>query len=285
MPAPRPARSRETTPAEGRGSAPERSGRLGRTGLGRRRTRTPTTRAVPTIMTGQLRGEGLLPTRADHPGSLFDRLGGQYDFNVEETLTHLCADELCGQTRATWPTRARRLVGSMASIMRSRLSPGESTDYIGVPPETIERRPETFREFVERIEPGRHVEPSSCRPAAQPLPVHRLRSPYTTETDLPGLSAEQWTEDPAQFERAAALPDAARPGRQAGRRARRTTKANRPLRPRADRRRGRPRSELPGGRLATQRRHEEHRGNRRRADADQDARATTGADRRLCRHD
>ena len=62
-----------------------------------------TTRAVPTIMTGQLRGEGLLPIRADHPDSLFDRLGGQYDFNVKETITHLCADELCGQTRAHWP--------------------------------------------------------------------------------------------------------------------------------------------------------------------------------------
>ena len=99
--------------------------------------------------------EGPLPIRANHPGSLFDLLGGQYDFNVKGTLAHLCADELCGQTRATWSTRARLLVGSMASVMRSRLSLSEPTDYIGVPPETIERRPATFREFVERIQPGR----------------------------------------------------------------------------------------------------------------------------------
>jgi Sulfatase len=156
-----------------------------------------TTRAVPTIMTGQLRGEGLLPIRADHPGSLFDRLGGQYDYNVKETLTHLCADELCEQTRATWPTRARRLVGSMASIMRSRLSPGESTDYIGVPPETVERRPETFREFVARIEPGRMLSLHHADLPHSPYQYTASGRRYTTETDLPGLSAEQWTEDPA----------------------------------------------------------------------------------------
>ena len=154
-----------------------------------------TTRAVPAIMTGRLRGEGLLPIRADHPGSLFDRLGGQFDFNVKETITHLCADELCGQTREAWPARAGRLVESMASIVRRRLSPGDSPDYIGVPAETVERRPEIFREFVERIEPGRTLSlHHSDLPHApyQYTPTRR----YTTGTGLPGLSAEQWTEDP-----------------------------------------------------------------------------------------
>ena len=146
-----------------------------------------TIRAVPTIMTGRLREEGPLPIRANHPGSLFDLLGGQYDFNVKETLTHLCADELCGQTRATWSTRARLLVGSMASIMRSRLSLGEPTDYIGVPPETIERRPADLPR-VRRADPaGPHVEPASRRPAAQSLPVHRLRSPVHDRDRPAGL--------------------------------------------------------------------------------------------------
>jgi hypothetical protein len=107
-----------------------------------------TTRAVPAIMTGRLGGEGLLPIRAAHPGGLFDRLGGQYDFNVKETITHICADELCGRTRPKWPKRAWLLAGSMESIMRSRLSPGDSSDYLGVPAEAIERRPEIFRECV-----------------------------------------------------------------------------------------------------------------------------------------
>jgi hypothetical protein len=156
-----------------------------------------TTRAVPAIMTGQLRGEGLLPIRADHPGSLFDRLGGgQFDFNVKETITHLCADELCGQTREAWPARGARLVGSMASIMRRRLSPGDSSDYIGVPAEVVERRPEIFREFVERIEPGRTLSLHHSDLPHVPYQYTRSRR-YTTETDLPGLSAEQWTEDPA----------------------------------------------------------------------------------------
>lgn len=156
-----------------------------------------TTRAVPTIMTGRLRGEGLLPIRADHPGSLFDRLGGQYDFNVKETITHLCADELCGQTRATWPARAGRLLGSMASIMRSRLSPGDSSDYLGVPAETIERRPEIFREFVAQIEPGRTLSLHHSDLPHAPYQYTASGRRYTTENNLPGLSAEQWTEDPA----------------------------------------------------------------------------------------
>jgi hypothetical protein len=155
-----------------------------------------TTRAVPTVLTGQLRGEGLLPIRADHPGSLFDRLGGQYEFNVKETITHLCADELCGQTRAAWPERAARLVGSMASIMRSRLSPGDSSDYLGVPAETIERRPEIFREFVEQIEPGRTLSLHHSDLPHAPYQYTASGRRYTTETDLPGLSGEQWTEDP-----------------------------------------------------------------------------------------
>ena len=154
-----------------------------------------TTRAVPAIMTGQLRGEGLLPIRADHPGSLFDRLGGQYDFNVKETITHLCADELCGQTREAWPERAGRLVGSMASIMRRRLSPGDSSDYLGVPAEIVERRPEIFREFVDRIEPGRTLSLHHSDLPHVPYQYTRSRR-YTTATDLPGLSAEDWTEDP-----------------------------------------------------------------------------------------
>lgn len=155
-----------------------------------------TTRAVPAIMTGRLRGEGLLPIRADHPGSVFDRLGGQYDFNVKETLTHLCANELCGQTRASWPTRARRLAGSMASIMRSRLSPGESSDYIGVPPEIVERRPEIFREFVDKIAPGRTLSLHHADLPHAPYQYTASGRRYTTETELPGLSSEQWTDDP-----------------------------------------------------------------------------------------
>jgi hypothetical protein len=155
-----------------------------------------TIRAVPPIMTGQLRGEGLLPIRANHPGTIFDRLAGHYDFNVKETLTHLCVDELCGQTRAAWPTRARRLLGSMASILRSRLSPGESTDYIGVPPEMIERRPEDFREFVARIELGRTLNLHHADLPHSPYQYTAAGRRYTTEADLPGLSAEEWTENP-----------------------------------------------------------------------------------------
>ena len=155
-----------------------------------------TTRAVPAIMTGQLRGEGLLPIRADHPGSLFDRLGGQYDFNVKETITHLCADELCGANTRSVARRGQDASwGAWRRSCARRLSPGESSDYIGVPAEIVERRPEIFREFVDRIEPGRTLSLHHSDLPHVPYQYTRSRR-YTTETDLPGLSAEQWTEDP-----------------------------------------------------------------------------------------
>jgi len=155
-----------------------------------------TTRAVPTILTGQLRGEGLIPIRADWPGGLFDRLGGQYEFNVKETITHICPNELCGQTRADWPVRARRLLGSMASIMRSRLSPGESSDYIGVPAEVIDQRPRIFRDWVGQIQPGRTLNLHHADLPHVPYQYTPSGRRYTTDDDLPGLSAEHWTDDP-----------------------------------------------------------------------------------------
>jgi arylsulfatase A-like enzyme len=83
----------------------------------------------------------------------------------------------------------------MASIMRRRLSPDETSDYLGVPAETVERRPEIFREFVARIEPGRTLSLHHSDLPHVPYQYTPSRR-YTTETDLPGLSAEQWTEDP-----------------------------------------------------------------------------------------
>ena len=111
---------------------------------------------------------------------------------------------LCGRALRPngdeWPTRARLLAGSMASIMRSRLSPGDSSDYLGVPAETVERRPEIFREFVEQIEPGRTLSLHHSDLPHVPYQYTRSRR-YTTATDLPGLSAEQWTDDPGRFGR------------------------------------------------------------------------------------
>jgi arylsulfatase A-like enzyme len=84
----------------------------------------------------------------------------------------------------------------MASIMRSRLSPGDWSDYLGVPAETIERRPEIFREFVEQIEPGRTLSLHHSDLPHAPYQYTASGRRYTTDESLPGLSAEQWTEDP-----------------------------------------------------------------------------------------
>src|SRR5580765_4386760 len=61
-----------------------------------------TEQAVPAILTGQLPKQGALPIFADHPQNLFTFLGGSYQLNVVEALTHLCPPKLCKKkTRAT----------------------------------------------------------------------------------------------------------------------------------------------------------------------------------------
>ena len=52
-----------------------------------------TEQAVPAILTGQLPKQGALPIFADHPQNLFTFLGGSYQLNVVEALTHLCPAE------------------------------------------------------------------------------------------------------------------------------------------------------------------------------------------------
>ena len=57
-----------------------------------------TEQAVPAILTGQLPKQGALPIFADHPQNLFTFLGGSYQLNVVEALTHLCPAKLCKKT-------------------------------------------------------------------------------------------------------------------------------------------------------------------------------------------
>ena len=50
---------------------------------------------MPAILTGQLPKQGALPIFADHRQNLFTFLGGSYQLNVVEALTHLCPPKLC----------------------------------------------------------------------------------------------------------------------------------------------------------------------------------------------
>ena len=55
--------------------------------------------AVPAILDGKLPQENKLPVLADHPQNLFTFLGGSYQIDAVEALTHLCPPKLCKQAK------------------------------------------------------------------------------------------------------------------------------------------------------------------------------------------
>ena len=62
-----------------------------------------TEHAVPAILDGKLPQPDELPILSDHPQNLFTFLGGSYDFEVIEGLTHLCPRKLCaGSPKASY---------------------------------------------------------------------------------------------------------------------------------------------------------------------------------------
>jgi hypothetical protein len=55
--------------------------------------------ADPAILTGRLPQLGRLPIFADYPQNIFTLLGGTYDVEAVESVTHLCPPTLCRKTR------------------------------------------------------------------------------------------------------------------------------------------------------------------------------------------
>lgn len=70
-----------------------------------------TTYALPALLTGMRPSQGLPPTAAEHPASLFTLLGGHYRLHVQEPLTQLCPETLC-------PPEAAGFVASLAAILQ-----------------------------------------------------------------------------------------------------------------------------------------------------------------------
>ena len=77
--------------------------------------------AVPAVATGQFPKNGTTPVAASHPESLFRLLGGSYDLDVTESITRLCAPELCA-TEAPAVSGRNELLRDAAKVMRDRLS-------------------------------------------------------------------------------------------------------------------------------------------------------------------
>jgi hypothetical protein len=73
--------------------------------------------AVPAVLTGILPPEGrtLLPIYADHPHSVFTLLGGSYRVRAVESLTQLCPQKICRETRGASPAAVSDATRSLAS--------------------------------------------------------------------------------------------------------------------------------------------------------------------------
>lgn len=126
-----------------------------------------TTNAVPAVLSGMFPDRPRQPTLTDYPRNLFTMLGGAYQLDVSETITHLCPDSLRG-AEVRSPSRAERLDLMMvdASILYLHLLLPDSltkslptinqtwhnfdSDQKGHEAQT-EGRPERMRRFITSI--------------------------------------------------------------------------------------------------------------------------------------
>jgi hypothetical protein len=154
-----------------------------------------TIRAVPAILTGRFVHDDALPVASDQPPSIFDRMAAQYDFHIHEPITRLCTADLCRDSRADWPERARKLVLSMGSIMRRRLLTQDSSDFLGFPSDAVDARPEQMREYIDKLQPGRTLNLLHMVMPHSPYWYGPDGRRYTNADDLPGLTREQWGDD------------------------------------------------------------------------------------------
>jgi hypothetical protein len=76
-----------------------------------------TEQAVPAVLTGILPPEHgkPLPVYADHPKNVFTLLGGSYRVRAVESITHLCPQRLCKETRGASPSAVSDTTRSLAS--------------------------------------------------------------------------------------------------------------------------------------------------------------------------
>ena len=76
-----------------------------------------TEQAVPAVLTGILPPEHgkPLPVYADHPKNVFTLLGGSYRVRAVESITHLCPQKLCKETRGASPSAVSDTTRSLAS--------------------------------------------------------------------------------------------------------------------------------------------------------------------------
>ncbi len=88
-----------------------------------------TTAAVPAILSGRRPGRDDLPIRSDFPRNLFTMLGSDYRFEVEEPITDLCPERLCGEEkRPPLATRLEDLADDLSVVALHLLAPDDLED-------------------------------------------------------------------------------------------------------------------------------------------------------------
>jgi hypothetical protein len=85
-----------------------------------------TTAAVPALLSGRRPGRDDLPILSDFPRNLFTMLGPGYHFEVEEPMTDLCPERLCGkERRPPLGTRLGDLVDDLSVVSLHLLAPDD----------------------------------------------------------------------------------------------------------------------------------------------------------------
>jgi hypothetical protein len=85
-----------------------------------------TTAAVPALLSGRRLDHDDLPILTDFPRNLFTMLGPGYHFEVEEPMTDLCPERLCGvERRPPLRTRLEQLVDDLSVVSLHLLAPDD----------------------------------------------------------------------------------------------------------------------------------------------------------------
>jgi Sulfatase len=182
-----------------------------------------TGQAVPAILTGKRPDHGLLPTHSDHPDNLFTLLGGSYSMHARESVTRLCPEDVCEQSRDSTSTRLESLVSDLSVVSLHLLLPEDLESDLPAVDRTFSGfgdsdsgpedqafrwgigsgpRGETFASFVRGIRSEQAGRPTlnfhhSQLPHVpwQYLPTGQ-RYQIPREPDIPGAAPPPWSRQP-----------------------------------------------------------------------------------------
>ena len=153
--------------------------------------------AVPALLSGKLekrKEERKLPTASDYPRNLFSLLRDQYRMNVHEAVTDLCA--FCPtEAGEAGPTTSPTATGSWSDRGWSRARVPKDT--LGLPPEALENRDRTWRDWEADIRGGATLNVLHIELPHEPWVYRRDGRQVSNELGVPGNLNDSWVGTPA----------------------------------------------------------------------------------------